>query len=84
MEQYKPTNVEEMQDAIRDIFGPMFESMLQGEMDAHLGYTPNDHGAKTTSNRRNGYTHKTIKSTYGDIDVDVPRDRDASFEPQAM
>lgn len=84
VEQYKPTNVEEMQDAIKDIFGPMFEAMLQGEMDAHLGYDSNDHGAKTTSNRRNGYSHKTVKSTYGDINVEVPRDRNASFDPQVI
>ncbi len=82
--EYQPQNVEEMQDALKDIFGPMFEAMLQGEMDSHLGYESNDHGSKSTSNRRNGYINKTVKSTYGDIPVEVPRDRDASFEPQAI
>lgn len=84
LEQYDCKNVEDMQDAMKDIFGPMFEAMLQGEMDAHLGYGPNDHGPKNTHNRRNGYGSKTLKSTYGDIPVDVPRDREASFEPQAI
>ena len=84
IEQYQPTNAEEMQDALKDIFGPMFESMLQGEMDTHLGYESNDHGYKATNNRRNGYSHKTVKTTCGDIPVDVPRDREASFEPQAI
>lgn len=84
LEQYDCKNVEDMQDAIKDIFGPMFEAMLQGEMDSHLGYGPNDHGPKNTQNRRNGYGSKTLKSTYGDIPVDVPRDRDASFEPQSI
>lgn len=37
LEQYDCKNVEDMQDAIKDIFGPMFEAMLQGEMDSHLG-----------------------------------------------
>lgn len=73
-----------MQNAMKDIFGPMFEAMLQGEMDAHLGYGANDHGPKPTQNRRNGYSSKTLKSTYGEIPVDVPRDRDASFEPQSI
>ncbi len=41
------------------------------------------HGYKATDNRRNGYSHKTVKTTYGDIPVEVPRDRDASFEPSA-
>ncbi len=46
LEQYKPTTTEEMQDALRDIFGPMFEAILQGEMDSHLGYETNDRGAR--------------------------------------
>lgn len=84
LEQYDCKNVGDMQDAVKDIFGPMFEAMLQGEMDSHLGYESNDHGPKGTENRRNGYSSKTLKSTYGDIPVEVPRDRDASFEPQAV
>ena len=38
IEQYKPTNVADMQNALKEIFGPMFEAMLNGEMDNHLGY----------------------------------------------
>lgn len=84
IDEYQPTNAEEMQDALKDIFGPMFEAMLQGEMDSHLGYESNDHGYKETDNRRNGYSHKNVKTTYGEVPVAVPRDRDASFEPQAI
>lgn len=84
LEQYKPTTTDEMQDALRDIFGPMFEAMLQGEMDSHLGYESNDRGSKSTSNRRNGYTEKTVKSSMGEIDIRTPRDRDGSFEPQLI
>lgn len=84
IDQYQPTNAEEMQDALKDIFGPMFEAMLQGEMDTHLGYEPNDHGSKNTPNRRNGYGHKSLKTAYGDVEISVPRDRDATFEPQAV
>ena len=61
IEQYNPKSVADMQNALKDIFGPMFEAMLQGEMNNHLGYESNDHGAKTTDNRRNGYTNKKIK-----------------------
>ena len=84
IDEYQPANAEEMQDALKDIFGPMFEALLQGEMDSHLGYESNDHSSKQTSNRRNGYSRKTVKTTYGDVDISVPRDRDASFEPQAV
>ena len=84
LNEYKPTNVDEMQDALKDIFGPMFEAMLQGEMDAHLGYESNDHGSKNMDNRRNGYSKKTVKSEYGNLEIEVPRDRDGSFEPQVI
>ena len=84
LEEYQPTTVEEMQEALREIFGPMFEALLQGEMDAHLGYKSNDRGAKDSSNRRNGYTDKMVKSSMGDIKIRTPRDRDGSFEPQIV
>ena len=69
IENYKPKTVEDMQFAIKDVFGPMFEAMLQGEMDNHLGYASNDHGYKDTDNRRNGYTEKTLKTSYGDVPI---------------
>lgn len=84
LEQYKPTTAKEMQEALRDIFGPMFEAMLQGEMESHLGYEKNDREAKGTENRRNGYTNKTVKSSMGDIAIRTPRDREGSFEPQII
>lgn len=84
IDEYQPKTAEEMQSALKDIFGPMFEAMLQGEIDSHLGYEAHDHGFKNTENRRNGYIHKNVKTTYGDIPVDVPRDRESTFEPQAI
>ena len=61
LDQYQPKSVEDMQNALKDIFGPMFEAMLQGEMNSHLGYSNNERGDKETPNRRNGYTKKTLK-----------------------
>ena len=84
MEQYKPGSREEAQEAIKDIFGPIFEAMLQGEMEEHLGYVSNDHGSKETDNRRNGYIDKNVRTSYGEISVSVPRDRDGSFQPQVI
>jgi len=84
IKEYNPKTVEDMQDALKDIFGPMFETMLQGEMNSHLGYKNNDHGAKSTTNRRNGYGVKTVQTSNGPVDINVPRDRDASFEPHLI
>lgn len=84
LDQYQPKSVEDMQNALKDIFGPMFEAMLQGEMNSHLGYEANERGEKETSNRRNGYSRKTLKTTAGEIPVEVPRDRNGSFEPKLV
>lgn len=84
IENYQPKNVEEMQEAIKDIFGPIFEAMLQGEMDNHLGYKSNAHQEKETTNRRNGYTEKSVKTTYGDVNIKTPRDREGTFQPQII
>ena len=78
---YNPNSVEDMNDALKDLFGPLFESMLQGEMNNHLGYESNDKGIKQTENRRNGYTKKTLKTSHGEVEIESPRDRDGSFEP---
>lgn len=82
--QYKPQNVEDMQNALNDIFGPMFEAMLQGEMNSHLGYENNERGEKASSNRRNGYSRKKVNTTAGEVEIKVPRDREASFEPKVI
>ncbi len=84
IEQYQPKSVEDMQNALKDIFGPMFEAMLQGEMNDHLGYSSNNHGAKNTDNRRNGYTSKEVKTSSGPVEINVPRDRNSSFEPKII
>lgn len=81
---YQPETAKDVQDALKDIFGPMFEAMLQGEMNSHLGYKNNNKGEKQTQNRRNGYISKNVKTSMGEMTIDVPRDRDGSFEPQIV
>lgn len=80
----KPKTVEDVEEGLKSIFGPIFESMLQGELTAHLGYESNDHDPKTTANRRNGSTKKKLKSSMGEIPISAPRDRDGSFEPMLV
>jgi len=84
LETYQPETTEDVQNALKDVFGPMFEAMLQGEMTSHLGFDSNDKNVKEGENRRNGYNSKTIKTTYGEIPIEVPRDRNASFEPKII
>ena len=81
LENYNPESVEDMQDALKEIFGPMFEGLLKGELNHHLGYESNSKEEKATDNRRNGSTPKTLKTSMGPVNIEAPRDRDGSFEP---
>ena len=58
--------------------------MLEAEMDQKLGYSKYDYQNKETDDSRNGYSHKTVTSSMGDIDLDIPRDRRGEFEPQIV
>jgi transposase-like protein len=61
------------------------ESMLQGEIEAHLGYSKNQPKPESTGkNARNGYGKKTVKTQHGSFEIEVPRDRNAEFEPQVV
>ena len=81
LKEYDCNSLADMQDALKEIFGPLFEGMLQGEMDNHLGYKSNSKEPKSTKNRRNGSNPKTLKTTMGEVEINAPRDRNGSFEP---
>jgi putative transposase len=82
---YQPESVDDMQDALKDVFGPLFEKkLLQGELNNHLGYDAHSKEPKEHDNRRNGYGTKTLKTSFGEVAIDVPRDREASFEPELI
>ena len=53
-------------------------------MNSHLGYESNDHGTQSTDNRRNGHTNKKVRTSAGEVEIKVPRDRDSSFEPKLV
>lgn len=60
------------------------EAALNAELDHHLGYTQYEHKGHNTGNSRNGYSTKTLKGNHGSIEIETPRDRNASFEPQTV
>lgn len=84
LNEYNCESVEDMQDALKDIFGPMFEGLLKGELNHHLGYESNSKEPKQTNNRRNGTTPKTLKTSMGPVEIEAPRDRDGTFEPMVI
>ena len=62
----------------------MLETGLEVEMDEHLGYTKHDAAGRDGGNSRNGTRSKTVITDVGPVDVEVPRDRDSSFEPATV
>ena len=75
-------------DDLKDVFklmvGEMLENSLEGELDDELGYTKYDYRNKAGENSRNGYSKKTLKTSFGETEIKIPRDRDGEFEPQLV
>ena len=67
---------------IQEIIGRTVERILKAEQEAHLGYEPHKKPENGPENSRNGYSRKTIKTTAGPVEIQVPRDRKGTFEPQ--
>ena len=78
--QFKTTD--EFHDFFKNLHNRGIEAMLEGELDDHLGY--DKHSKARTSNTRNGYGSKTIKTSLGESEIQVPRDRDGSFNPMIV
>jgi putative transposase len=79
-----PNNSLDFSALIKEMMGQMLESALDGELEEQLGYSKYDYRNKSTDNSRNGYSKKTLKSSSGEIDINVPRDRNNEFEPQII
>jgi hypothetical protein len=77
-------NGTDVNDIMRDMMSIILEGTLDAEMDEELGYSKYDYKNKDTDNSRNGYSKKTMHTRYGDMDIEVPRDRKGEFEPQVI
>ena len=84
LEHYQPKDAQDIQDMLKDLLGETLQGMLEAEMDDHLGYSKYDYKNKETDDSRNGYSPKTVTSSMGTIDLDIPRDRKGDFEPQIV
>lgn len=81
---YDIKSTDDLKGALADLVGDTVETMMQAELEADLGYAKNDSENKTTDNSRNSSSPKTLRSEYGPIDIDVPRDRKSEFEPKIV
>ena len=73
---------EDVAEATKLLHKRFFEKSLNAQLDEHPGYEK--HGESTNSNSRNGVTRKTVYTEDGELDIQTPRDRETSFEPQLI
>ena len=78
------TSVADVYSLLRDSFKDILQELMEAEMDATLGYEKNQKGALQSDNKRNGHSTKTLKSQYGEFQIDIPRDRNGEFEPKLV
>lgn len=82
LEEYDIESVEDIQEALKDLLGGTIKSMMESEMDNHLGYEKSERSLN--SNYRNGTKSKHVRSSYGEFDIDIPQDRNSEFQPQIV
>ena len=70
-----------IEDALTDMFKEFLQEALESELDHHLGYSKYDWKNKKTDNSRNGHTRKSVRTTQGKIDLNMPRDTEGTFDP---
>ena len=78
------SSMEDIQDLFKETIAEFMESGLEAELDDELGYGRYDYRNKDTDNSRNGHSSKTLRTSYGDVEVAVPRDRKGEFEPRIL
>ena len=84
LQELKVSSMEDIHDLFKEMIGTFLENGLEGELDEELGYTKYDCKNKVTDNSRNGTSPKKVRSSYGEIDLNVPRDRKGEFEPELV
>ena len=78
---YKPQTISDIQSMLKDMFAETMEDMLKAELETELGYKKHSQSPKDNTNRRNGSYPKTVQSSLGEIDLDIPRDRSGDYNP---
>ena len=77
-------SMDDIQNLFKETIAEFMEGSLESELDEALGYEPYDVKNKATDNSRNVHSKKTLKTSMGSVEVDIPRDRNGEFEPQIL
>ena len=84
MQELDINDMSDINALFKEFVGDILENGLEAELDDELGYSKYDYRNKDTDNSRNGHSTKTMKTSFGEVDIDVPRDRKGEFEPQLV
>ena len=82
LEEYDIKSAKDIEDALKDLLGGTIQEMLESEMDEHLGYQEYERSDNPDS--RNGKKTKKIRGNFGETEIEVPQDRNGSFEPKVV
>ena len=74
----------DIQELFKETIAEFMETGLEAELDEELGYSRYDYKNKETDNSRNGHSSKTLRTSFGDMEISVPRDRKSEFEPRLL
>ena len=77
-------SMEDIQNLFKETIAEFMENGLEAELDEELGYSKYDYKNKDTDNSRNGHSSKTLRTSFGDVEISIPRDRKGEFEPQVL
>ena len=82
LQEYDIKTAKDIEDALKDLMSGTIQEMLEAEMDEHLGY--NSYERSDNTDYRNGKKTKKIRGNFGETEIEVPQDRDGSFEPKVV
>ena len=82
LQEYDIRTAKDIEDALKDLMSGTIQEMLEAEMDEHLGYSSYERSDNT--DYRNGKKTKKIRGNFGETEIEVPQDRDGSFEPKVV
>lgn len=77
-------SMDDIQQLFKETIAEFMEHSLESELNEELGYEPYDYKNKNTDNSRNGHSKKTLRTSMGEVKVDIPRDRNGEFEPKIL
>lgn len=78
------SSMDDIQNLFKETIAEFMENGLDAELEDELGYSKYDYRNKHTDNSRNGHSSKHLRTSFGDVEVSIPRDRKGEFEPQVL